>query len=132
MPLHTTVPLIHFLFVFFLILFLMHTRILLLIRLTVHVSFISHSRMQACLLYLESPPPPPLQLPSTPVHTHQPPDSQQTAAGAALLSESKACALLNVTVSRGRFSFAKELILEWKWRALTKLSLDGQRKEGKV
>jgi hypothetical protein len=91
--------------------------------------------MQACdvsrgipdpsFLYLESPPP--LQPPSTPPHTHQPPDSQQTAAGAALLSESKACALLNVTVSRGRFSFAKELILEWKWRALTKLTLDGQR-----
>jgi hypothetical protein len=67
------------------------------------------------LLSLESPPP-----------AHQSPGSQQAAAGIALLSESQACALLSVMVSRGRFLIAKELIQGWHWRLLTELSLEGQ------
>ncbi len=77
------------------------------------------------LLSLESPPPAPS--PSDPAHivADQSPGSQQAAAGTALLSESQACALLSVSVSRGRFLIAKELIQGWHWRLLTELRLEG-------
>ena len=77
------------------------------------------------LLSLESRPPAPSSSDPAQSATHQSSGSQHAAAGTALLSESQACALLSVSVSRGRFWIAKELVQGWHWRLLTELRLEG-------